>query len=189
AESSKADELEEEGLVQRSQRKKRSKKENEEERGEEYSDVLLNSQAKKRSRKNTLDTQKSDDGMTSGALTPEPCCLEGEAPEGQVGVSGPLQQELTARLKELVSQGRLSLSDDELDRPVDDQREIEKGRLRHLEMEGGREKIEEETAEVREGGNLKLTLIELASQISATEFSSTENELDEEEREKEKEGE
>uniref|UniRef100_A0A3P8Z2W0 RabBD domain-containing protein n=1 Tax=Esox lucius TaxID=8010 RepID=A0A3P8Z2W0_ESOLU len=194
AESSEADELEEAGSVRRSRRKRRSKKEHE----EEYSNVLLDALVKKRSVKKTSpsstvtpDAQKSDDGLTSGALTPEPCGLDGEAPEGQGRGSAPLEQELTSRLKELARQSRLSSSDDELDRPEEDQRgsrgriegDQDEEMLWQMEMEGGRDRShsEGEMAEMREaggGGDMKLTLITLASQIRCTEFSSTEDELD-----------
>ncbi|XP_070292744.1 LOW QUALITY PROTEIN: rab effector MyRIP [Salvelinus sp. IW2-2015] len=210
AESSGADELEEEGKVRRMRRRKRTKKDQGEGRGEEYSSMLLDDLAKKLSVKKTSqsgavtpDTLTLDGGLTSRSLTPEPRGPEGEAPGcgapkgqggGTMGVTINLEQELTIRLKELASQvglAHLSSSEDELDRSGEDEggregrREgtQEEERLWHIEieMEGGRVGEGEERTKEREGdggGQLKSTLIQLASQVRGTEFSSTEDELD-----------
>ncbi|XP_045062183.1 rab effector MyRIP isoform X2 [Coregonus clupeaformis] len=212
AESSGADELEEGGKVRRTRRRKRTKKDQGEGRGEEYSNMLLDDLSKKLSVKKTSqsgavtpDTLTLDGGLTSRALTPEPWGPEGEAPgcgapEGQggrtTGVTINLEQELTIRLRELASQvslAHLSSTEDELDRPGEDEGGREgrregnqaEERLWHIEveMEGGRagEGEEEKRTKEREGdggGELKSTLIKLASQVRGTEFSSTEDELD-----------
>ncbi|XP_055723276.1 rab effector MyRIP-like isoform X3 [Salvelinus fontinalis] len=210
AESSGADELEEGGKVRRTRRRKRTKKDQGEGRGEEYSSMVLDALAKKLSVKKTSqsgavtpDTLTLDGGLTSRSLTPEPRGPEGEAPGcgapkgqggGTMGVTINLEQELTIRLKELASQvglAHLSSSEDELDRSGEDEggrkgrREgtQEEERLWHIEieMEGGRVGEGEERTKEREGdggGELKSTLIQLASQVRGSEFSSTEDELD-----------
>uniref|UniRef100_A0A4W5PBU5 Rab effector MyRIP/Melanophilin domain-containing protein n=1 Tax=Hucho hucho TaxID=62062 RepID=A0A4W5PBU5_9TELE len=212
AESSGADELEEGGKVRRMRRRKRTKKDQGEGRGEEYNSMLLDALANKLSLKKTSqsgavtpDTLTLDGGLTSRALTPEPRDPEGEAPGcgapkgqagGTMGVTINLEQELTIRLRELASQvslAHLSSSEDELGRSGEDEggregrREgnQEEERLWHIEieMEGERpgEGEEEKRTKEREGdggGELKSTLIKLASQVRGTEFSSTEDELD-----------
>ncbi|XP_029560318.1 rab effector MyRIP isoform X1 [Salmo trutta] len=209
AESSGADELEEGCKVRRTRRRKRTKKDQGEGRGEENSSMLLDALAKKLSVKKTsqsgADTLTLDGGLTSRSLTPEPLGPEGEAPGcgapkgqggGTMGVTINLEQELTIRLRELASQvglAHLSSSEDELDRSGEEEggregrREgtQEEEQLWHIEieMEGGRagEGEEEKRTKEREGdggGELKSTLIKLASQVRGTEFSSTEDELD-----------
>ncbi|XP_064869406.1 rab effector MyRIP isoform X1 [Oncorhynchus nerka] len=212
AESSGADELEEGGKVRRTRRRKRTKKDQGEGRGEEYSSTLLDALAKKLSVKKTSqsgavtpDTLTLDGGLTSRSLTPEPRGPEGEAPGcgapkgqggGTMGVTINLEQELTIRLRELASQvglAHLSSSEDELHRSGEDEggregrREgtQEEERLWHIEieMEGARAGEGEEEKRIKEregdgGGELKSTLIKLASQVRGTEFSSTEDELD-----------
>lgn len=153
----------------------------------------------------TSDTLTLDGGLTSRSLTPEPLGPEGEAPGcgapkgqggGTMGVTINLEQELTIRLRELASQvgfAHVSSSEDELYRSGEEEggregrREgtQEEERLWHIEieMEGGRagEGEEEKRTKEREGdggGELKSTLIKLASQVRGTEFSSTEDELD-----------
>ncbi|KAL0966610.1 hypothetical protein UPYG_G00297400 [Umbra pygmaea] len=204
AESSGADELEEKSVVRKSRRRKRSKKEHREERGEQCSNVLPEALAKKQSMKKnnqsgafTPDTQTSDGSLTSGALTPDTGAPEGDAPgpeapggQGDVtkGLSFPLEEELTARLREVARQEQLLSTGKEPDQSGPDQGEIRGGGVleeemlwqMEVEMEGDKDSDEEGRTGEREGdgGDLKSTLIKLASQARGTEFSSTEDELD-----------
>ncbi|CDQ69327.1 unnamed protein product [Oncorhynchus mykiss] len=199
AESSGADELEEGGKVRRTRRRKRTKKDQGEGRGEEYSSMILDALAKKLSVKKTSqsgavtpDTLTLDGGLTSRSLTPEPR-------GGTMGVTINLEQELTIRLRELASQVRgteFSSTEDELDRVNDAQlsstedeqdrvglydEEMEKGREeRGGEGGGEREEIDAEALWEMEGDKEQLTskLRDLASLVSASQFSSTEDELD-----------
>ncbi|XP_029930923.1 rab effector MyRIP isoform X2 [Myripristis murdjan] len=138
--------------------------------------------------------EANPDTLSSGAATPEPSDLEGDATAGEANQRG---QELPFKLQEQaneVSISRPSTREDELDgwRDGEEQRDErrEGGRERDQEEEEmlwmvdrGRtedEKEEEErTNELREGSErIKNQLYRLVSQSSLTYLSSTDDELD-----------